>query len=1284
MLAGLVLIGSSRGPNLLDPIFAFSPHGKQLPMNRSIFLPGKMWPCLLLTVTLIGTLVVALPSVSSQQLAPSVSRTEFSEVLESIIEGGVTIRSLPGIESYFITPRRAGYLPAQALIPYGDEFTRDDPSSIELNSPIALASYDVSSGATPLPDPIPARHVVRSSDDDEIALDSAGSELKSLDDYRAYFEEELKKAGENAELDEASKLQLTETVGKGIAAVESIKADSAKIPKFQAEIDAVPGKRQKYETEARNTKQNEAEKPLDDSLSLQALQAMVALKKTQQEKTTKRLEEVDRQREQRGNHLAELNTSKEETKSILAKSERVLTETDQADVLRYRAQDIHVRSLKKSLDRIQKELEKLEVTEPVLQPERDSLNKAKNLGERSISQIDQRIKELRRIETEKAAADAEQTALRTHPDLQQIAEENSELANARKDLAEETNRIDDVLAITKDQLRIIREDLNNAKTDLEDKGNSQSFGRALRRDLTSLPSLGQLNLKNQQAASRDRGLDILNRSLLKRINRIPDRIEQLASELADKPNAALLISSGEQLLRKQQEFISRLRADNEGLIGRLTALQNAQKELIKETREYRFFIDKNILWIQSAPQIGFSDLEESKQGLAEIADARQLKQSGRWILERFRQTPLILLGVLAALAFLFAIRGFLIRRLKKANSRTGLLRILPVLRSAILSIVLSAVWPGVVAAVAWVLYSPAEICTLKASTSLALSVVAPLLFLAQVLYRISLPDGLGSVHLQWSSEFCKAIGKLAYRIILFVLPFYCFTLMVDSFQQGAWSESLGRFAFLIAMAGLTYALVGAVQHLGTHLSEQQQFKNKLLWQWRAVWMGFIVLMPISLIVVSGLGWNYSAIQLGNRLLVMILTNCAVVSACFLLYRVACIGQHLVVERRRWQNARSGKNAADDGGLPIDDPDLDIEGVTSQVAGLARVVAVVSIGVIAWTLWSDVLPAARFLDEIQVGTTVVEVSVPGEDAEGVKQMVFKKELRIVTLADWMIFAAVLVVTFVLSRNIPGLLEVAILNRLPIDRGGRYAISVICRYILGIIGIIFACRQVGFSWSNVQWLVAAMGVGLGFGLQEIFANVVSGLIILLERPVRIGDFVTVNGQTGFVTRTQLRATTIIDYERREMIIPNKRFITDDVTNWTLTDSITRVAIPVGIAYGSDTTLAHDTLLGIAKSYPLAMDEPEPVAVFNGFGASTLDFELRIYIASRDIIAQVKHDLHMAIDREFRSREIEIAFPQQDIHIRSVDFGSTKLTETNDTNSASDGNMPAAIPPGENRAA
>ena len=182
------------------------------------------------------------------------------------------------------------------------------------------------------------------------------------------------------------------------------------------------------------------------------------------------------------------------------------------------------------------------------------------------------------------------------------------------------------------------------------------------------------------------------------------------------------------------------------------------------------------------------------------------------------------------------------------------------------------------------------------------------------------------------------------------------------------------------------------------------------------------------------------------------------------------------------------------------------------------------------------------------------------------------------------------------------------------------------------------------------MAALGVGLGFGLQEIVANFICGLIVLFERPFRVGDTVTIGEVNGTVSRIRIRATTIIDWDRKELIVPNKEFITGQLINWSLSDPIVRFSINVGIAYGSDTELAEKLLLKVLHETPMVLKDPKPTAYFLGFGDNSLNFELRLFINNIDHRLPVQHELHKAIDREFRKAGIVIAFPQHDVHFDS----------------------------------
>jgi potassium-dependent mechanosensitive channel len=276
----------------------------------------------------------------------------------------------------------------------------------------------------------------------------------------------------------------------------------------------------------------------------------------------------------------------------------------------------------------------------------------------------------------------------------------------------------------------------------------------------------------------------------------------------------------------------------------------------------------------------------------------------------------------------------------------------------------------------------------------------------------------------------------------------------------------------------------------------------------------------------------------------------------------------------------------------------------------------------WWVWVDVFPSMGILNQWQLwSTTVGDRTVP------------------ITMANLVSSLAIGTLTWIAMRNIPGLLEMTLLQRLPIDNAGRFAYSTLARYTIVVVGLASAANTIGIGWQKVQWLATALTFGLAFGLQEIFANFIAGLIILFERPIRVGDMVTIDNVTGVVSRIRIRATTIGDSDRKEYIVPNKEFITGRTLNWTLSDTINRIVINVGIAYGSDTELARDLLLKAAHNHPAVLRDPEPSASFEEFGDSSLKLVLRCFLPNLTERTRVIHELHTAINRAFAEHGIEI---------------------------------------------
>jgi small-conductance mechanosensitive channel len=229
---------------------------------------------------------------------------------------------------------------------------------------------------------------------------------------------------------------------------------------------------------------------------------------------------------------------------------------------------------------------------------------------------------------------------------------------------------------------------------------------------------------------------------------------------------------------------------------------------------------------------------------------------------------------------------------------------------------------------------------------------------------------------------------------------------------------------------------------------------------------------------------------------------------------------------------------------------------------------------------------------------------------------------------------------------------LVSKVPLQRGMPYAISRVTYYVLMIVVVTVALTGAGLDLNKFTVLTGTLGVGLGFGLQNIVNNFVSGLILLFERPIHIGDTVDVGGLVGTVRRIGARASTIVTLQGAEVIVPNSNLISNQVINWTLSSPWRRVDVPVGVAFGTDPELVLKLLVDAAVSHPGVLQARPPAAFFLGFGDSALNFELRFWSARQDTWFQLQSEVTVAVAKALREAGIEIPFPQRDLHVRSID--------------------------------
>jgi small-conductance mechanosensitive channel len=234
----------------------------------------------------------------------------------------------------------------------------------------------------------------------------------------------------------------------------------------------------------------------------------------------------------------------------------------------------------------------------------------------------------------------------------------------------------------------------------------------------------------------------------------------------------------------------------------------------------------------------------------------------------------------------------------------------------------------------------------------------------------------------------------------------------------------------------------------------------------------------------------------------------------------------------------------------------------------------------------------------------------------------------------------------------LLRENVLARRNVDLGVSHSVTRLLHYALLSIGFVIALVVLGVDLTKMTLLVSALGVGIGFGLQTIVNNFVCGLILLFERPLRVGDTIEINGKSVIISKIGLRSTTVRTFDQADVIVPNTDLVSNQVTNWTLTDRHARAILPVGVAYGSDIALVMRTLKECALAHPGVMKNPEPRIFFRSFGDSALNLELYVWVEDIDTRLRIESDLYQEIDRRFRQAGIEIPFPQRDLHVRSVE--------------------------------
>ncbi len=927
----------------------------------------------------------------------------------------------------------------------------------------------------------------------------------------------------------------------------------------------------------------------------------------------------------------------------------------------------------------EKELTNYEVRKALLPLRRQFRDRRIEIESRTIAQLQSAIsrREISEAEAERAAAAAaRRAAADAHPVVQTVLKANEEYATH---LAEITRvRREDVTArqATEQDLIRWRGAFEQSQNRVRSVGLAEAVGLNLRRQKTKLPNVDGLEneirrgIRDLAEGAGDRvRWDIRLEELEDLDAAVDQQLAAAETPLPDDLDARTALREAVRTgLVKQTELLNSMIEKSDAYVDEAALpLLETQRTFADLVREYRTYINERILWIRSYKPVGAGTIVNAGPALERLVDPDAWRAIGTDLAAEARRRPVqSALGVLA-IALLIVLQRPLRRRLRQlgaAAREPGDQRLRDTVQAAVITVALAAEWPLLLVLVALPFEGAGMTNTFAGSIAAAVERVALLLFAAEVVRILCRPDGLADAHFHWRRPALDTVRRHLRWFIPVALPAAFLIMFTEADDTD--HHSLGRLAFIAGMIASTIFLHRVTRPgAGVFDTLINQHRDGWVGRLRVLWLNGLILAPLALAALAASGYMFTAIELERKILV---TTWLILGAMILratLLRGLMIAQRrLAIEQARKKLAARRKAREVSGAAPGDVKsveeleEIDLVVVSAQTRKLLNTGVILALVIGLVGVWADVLPAIQGLRQYQLWTVetnapVVAESTPitGVDLGG-DAAAAAPGVASITAADLLSALALLLITFFVSRDFPGLLEIGVLSKLPITPGARYAFVAVARYALAIIGVVLAFNTIGIGWSQVQFLAAAITVGLGFGLQEIFANFVSGLILLFERPIRVGDTVTVSNIHGRVTRIRMRATTIMDWDLKELIVPNREFVTGQIVNWTLSDAVLRVVVPVGVAYGSDIKKVERVLYDIARDDPDVLATPAPFVLFENFGDSTLNFSFRVFIPNIDVLLKVRHRLHQTIDDRFRKEDITIAFPQRDVHVHYVD--------------------------------
>ncbi len=704
---------------------------------------------------------------------------------------------------------------------------------------------------------------------------------------------------------------------------------------------------------------------------------------------------------------------------------------------------------------------------------------------------------------------------------------------------------------------------------------TDAVGALLRNFKQSLPSVGanRLRIRERKPVINDAQYELIELTDRRnaRLSLTVAALLRFAAPPVNRAELPELEAEARTLLEEQRlEYLDPAIRSQTTYFNTLVSLSTTEQQIVQLVEEATRYTNERILWIRSSKPLWSQLTPDASEWWFVIPAA--WSNVGTKVVEELKSVPLIWIAAAIILLVLVRLRSQLRQSIQAIGAEATHSRYTdfrPTIESLLLTLATAAPIPLVFAFLGWRLGTVAGNDQATLALATAAQAVAISFFPIELLRQVCRPNGLAVSHFGWPEPLVNDLRRGLRSLLITTMPLVFVVSFLHAGTAVFGHDTLERYFFMAAVA-LVCLSTARMLHPSRGLPENYLRLVPEGWtsQLAYLWYPLGVAVPFSLGVLAAIGYYFTSQQLAWRLfqslclLMAIALAMSVVLRWILLHR-----RQLHIEQARQRRLAATAVGETSVVLP-EETSQDLQSQMHQTRRLMHTIAVTALLVGMWLIWDDVRPALDFFEKWPIWHSTTTVTETIAEETGVASTRSREVRDAITIADVTLALLVLAATFVAMGNIPGLLEFAVLSRLPLDQSARYAIATLASYAIILIGFIIAGGAIGLHWNQIQWMATALTFGLAFGLQEMFANFVAGIIILFEQPVRVGDVVEIDGVTGVVTQIRIRATTITNWDKKDFIVPNKEFITGKLLNWTRSDEVTRLVMTVGIAYGSDT--------------------------------------------------------------------------------------------------------------------